>query len=80
MDDFDTYEFARDFVEIVHREGGVSHFIVHARKAFLKGLNPSQNRSVPPLNYEYGNVYMNHHSVPIKEGFPINHIYIEWWY
>jgi len=31
----------------------VTHFIIHARKAFLKGLNPSENRNVPPLRYDY---------------------------
>jgi tRNA-dihydrouridine synthase A len=30
----------------------VKHFILHARKAFLKGLNPAQNRNIPPLQYE----------------------------
>lgn len=29
------------------------HFIVHSRKCFLKGLNPHQNRTVPPLRYEW---------------------------
>jgi tRNA-dihydrouridine synthase A len=30
---------------------GVEHFVVHARKALLKGLSPKENRDVPPLNY-----------------------------
>jgi tRNA-dihydrouridine synthase A len=30
---------------------GVRHFIVHARKAWLKGLSPKENRDVPPLDY-----------------------------
>ncbi len=30
---------------------GVRHFVVHARKALLKGLSPKQNRDVPPLDY-----------------------------
>jgi len=30
---------------------GVSHFVVHARKALLKGLSPKENRDVPPLDY-----------------------------
>jgi tRNA-dihydrouridine synthase A len=30
---------------------GVSHFIIHARKAWLQGLSPKENREVPPLNY-----------------------------
>ena len=33
---------------------GVDHFIVHARKAILDGsLDPAQNRTIPPLNYDY---------------------------
>ena len=31
---------------------GVNHFIVHARKAWLSGLSPKENREVPPLRYE----------------------------
>ena len=34
---------------------GVFNFIIHARKAWLKGLNPAQNRNIPPL--DYGRVY-----------------------
>ena len=30
---------------------GVSHFIIHARKAWLQGLSPKENREVPPLDY-----------------------------
>jgi len=54
VDDFDSYEFVRDFVSEVSREGSgpITHFVIHARKAFLKGLNPSQNRTVPPLLYD----------------------------
>jgi tRNA-dihydrouridine synthase A len=39
------------FVEQV-AEAGVSTFIVHARKAWLKGLSPRENREVPPLDYD----------------------------
>ncbi len=38
------------FVETV-RAAGCSVFIVHARKAWLKGLSPKDNRDIPPLNY-----------------------------
>ena len=31
---------------------GVSHFIVHARKAWLEGLSPRENRDIPPLDYD----------------------------
>ncbi|CAM5999738.1 unnamed protein product [Sphagnum jensenii] len=53
VDEFDSYEFVHDFVKEVSRDGkgAVRHFIIHARKAFLKGLNPAQNRSIPPLQY-----------------------------
>jgi len=40
------------FVEIV-RQSGVMVFIVHARKAILKGLSPKENREVPPLHPEF---------------------------
>ena len=36
----------------MYDKSGIDHFIIHARKAFLKGLNPKQNRSVPPLIYD----------------------------
>lgn len=62
VDEFDSYEFVRNFVGQVSKNGNVDHFIIHARKAFLKGLNPAQNRSVPPLQYE--KVYK------LKQDFP----------
>ena len=34
------------------KKTGVGTFIVHARKAWLKGLSPKENRDVPPLDYE----------------------------
>lgn len=40
-----------DFVGALH-DAGCDVFIVHARNAWLKGLNPKQNREVPPLRYE----------------------------
>ncbi len=43
-------------------EGHVKTFIIHARKAFLKGLNPAQNRNIPPLLYE--RVYKLQHDFP----------------
>jgi tRNA-dihydrouridine synthase A len=38
------------FLETV-AAAGVSHFIIHARKAWLKGLSPKENREIPPLDY-----------------------------
>jgi tRNA-dihydrouridine synthase A len=49
VDEFDSYDFAKDFINEVSHEGGVKHFIIHARKAFLKGLSPAENRNIPPL-------------------------------
>ena len=39
-----------NFIKII-ADAGVKTFIIHARKAMLKGLNPKQNREIPPLNY-----------------------------
>lgn len=51
IDDFDNYDFLRNFVDTTI-EAGCNTFIVHARKAILAGLSPKENRTVPPLNYE----------------------------
>lgn len=51
IDDMDDYDDMRRFVEIV-AQTGCDTFIVHARKAWLKGLSPKENREVPPLRYE----------------------------
>ena len=50
VDEQDEYEDLERFVEIV-RATGCNVFIVHARKAWLEGLSPKENRDVPPLNY-----------------------------
>ncbi|PWY54387.1 tRNA dihydrouridine(20/20a) synthase DusA [Legionella qingyii] len=52
IDHQDSYEFFSDFVHQL-LEAGVQKVIVHARKAWLNGLNPKQNRTIPPINYEY---------------------------
>ncbi len=51
VDDLDRYEDMRAFVETVAR-AGCDRFSVHARKAWLSGLSPKENREVPPLRYE----------------------------
>ena len=51
VDDYDNYEFLHDFIDQTS-SAGCDHFIIHARKAILKGLNPKENRTIPPLNYE----------------------------
>jgi tRNA-dihydrouridine synthase A len=50
VDEQDEYEDLERFVEIV-RATGCNVFIVHARKAWLEGLSPKENREIPPLNY-----------------------------
>ena len=51
VDDHDSKEFTHNFIETVS-QSGCSHFYIHARKAWLNGLSPAQNRTVPPLDYE----------------------------
>lgn len=50
VDDQDSTEALHDFIATV-AEGGCDTFIIHARKAWLQGLSPRQNREVPPLQY-----------------------------
>jgi len=50
IDDQAEQESLWKFVEVVS-QAGCDEFIVHARKAWLKGLSPKDNRSVPPLDY-----------------------------
>jgi len=61
IDDLDSYEFLHTFIEQV-AQAGCQHFIIHARKAWLSGLSPKQNRDIPPL--DYSRVYQ------IKQDFP----------
>lgn len=49
------YDELKEFVQAVS-DAGVRHLVVHARKCILKGLSPSQNRSVPPLKYPVSTV------------------------
>ncbi len=51
IDHQDSYAHLRDFVATV-AEAGCGIFVVHARKAWLQGLSPKQNREIPPLRYE----------------------------
>lgn len=50
VDELDGYEHLAGFVQTV-AAAGCSVFIIHARKAWLKGLSPKQNRDIPPLHY-----------------------------
>ena len=49
IDNDDSWEFFLNFVEKV----ACKNLIIHARKAWLKGLSPKENRTIPPLNYEW---------------------------
>jgi tRNA-dihydrouridine synthase A len=51
VDQHDSYEQLAMFIKTVE-EGGCKVFIIHARKAWLHGLSPKQNREIPPLRYE----------------------------
>jgi tRNA-dihydrouridine synthase A len=66
IDDRDRYEDMADFVRIVSTSGG-ERFTVHARKAWLQGLSPKENRDIPPLRYT--DVHR------LKQEFP--HLFIE---
>ena len=61
IDEMDEYEDLTRFIDVV-ASAGCDTFIVHARKAWLKGLSPKENRDVPPLIYD--RVYH------LKEQFP----------
>lgn len=50
IDHMESYRELLEFVEPVHA-AGCTTFIVHARKAWLRGLSPKQNREIPPLDY-----------------------------
>ena len=50
VDDWDDDDKLYQFVSLL-KQAGASRIIIHARKAWLKGLNPQQNRNLPPLQY-----------------------------
>ena len=51
VDTNDSFAYLNNFVRKISNSGA-DRFIVHARKAFLKGLNPKENRIIPPLRYD----------------------------
>lgn len=51
IDNLDSWEFFHHFIQTVHN-AGCQIFTIHARKAWLKGLSPKENREKPPLHYE----------------------------
>lgn len=50
IDDQDSYAFLSEFIDTV-KDAGCDTFIIHARKAWLNGLSPKENREIPPLEY-----------------------------
>ncbi|MET0023735.1 MAG: tRNA dihydrouridine(20/20a) synthase DusA [Sedimenticola sp.] len=64
IDDHDSYQELCDFVG-ASAEAGCRTFIVHARKAWLQGLSPKENREIPPLSYE--TVYQLKRDFPDRE-------------
>ncbi|WP_445366502.1 tRNA dihydrouridine(20/20a) synthase DusA [Methylomonas sp. BW4-1] len=67
IDDRDSYAELTHFISTV-AAAGCETFIVHARKAWLSGLSPKQNRDVPPLRYEV--------VLQLKQDFPMLNIVI----
>jgi tRNA-dihydrouridine synthase A len=51
IDDMEEWPTLERFVRLVSA-AGCTRFIVHARKAWLKGLSPKENREIPPLRYD----------------------------
>lgn len=52
VDDSEDYAFFKRFIDIT-KQSGCTVYHVHARKAWLQGLSPKENREVPPLHYDY---------------------------
>ena len=52
VDEMEDYDVFRAFVDGV-AAAGCTHFVVHARKAWLQGLSPKENREIPPLRYDW---------------------------
>jgi tRNA-dihydrouridine synthase A len=61
IDDLDSDEHLHRFVRL-NAQAGCQVFIVHARKAWLNGLSPKENREIPPLQYD--------RVVALKNAFP----------
>ena len=61
IDDLDSYEHLIHFIETVSA-AGCKTFIIHARKAWLQGLSPRENRTIPPIHYD--------RAYQLKQDFP----------
>jgi len=51
FDDTEDFNYLNNFVKKI-KEAGCKTFVLHARKAILKGLSPKQNLNIPKLNYQ----------------------------
>jgi tRNA-dihydrouridine synthase A len=51
IDDLDSYAFLTHFITTVSSQSNCDQFTIHARKAWLSGLSPKENREIPPLDY-----------------------------
>ena len=59
VDDIEDFEYLNNFIGKI-RKAGCKTFILHARKAILKGLSPKQNLNIPKLNYQMVYEIKNH--------------------
>ena len=62
VDDLDSYDNLQNFIYKIKNQTPCREFIIHARKGWLKGLSPKENREIPPL--DYARVYQ------LKQDFP----------
>lgn len=62
VDDLDSYEYLHNFINLIKTKTPCREFIIHARKGWLSGLSPKENREIPPL--DYSRVYQ------LKKDFP----------
>ncbi len=51
VDDLDSYENLQNFIDQIKTQTPCREFIIHARKGWLSGLSPKENREIPPLDY-----------------------------
>ncbi len=52
VDERDRFEQLLELMDLLH-QAGARRFLVHARKAWLQGLSPKENREIPPLRYQW---------------------------
>lgn len=72
IDAHDSYDYFAAFAQRLI-DAGCDKLIVHARKAWLHGLNPKQNRTIPPLHYDYVyKIKQTYPSIPVVINGNIN--------